>query len=262
MRSENDVPEGHLIHYYAATQSRGLLGETAVSSPQGKFEAVGLLDGAHLERIEPYGKHLFYWWDADVVHVHLGMQGLFLHHDVPPPPPRPQVRLRIAGAALSVDLIAPMQCDVVGEAGRDAIVTGLGPDPLRDDADAELVSSRLRRRRQSIGAALLDQALASGIGNVIRAEALHAAGIHPRRPAYSLTPQEFHRLWHAVLDVMRNGADVGRIVTTDRPDGGERNVYKQQTCGTCGRPVDVFELAGRTAYACPFDQPLDGGDAT
>ena len=255
------MPEGHLVHYYAATQSRGLLGETAVSSPQGKFGAAALLDGAELERIEPYGKHLFYWWDAGVVHVHLGMQGVFVQHDVPPPNPRPQVRLRISGPALSVDLIAPMQCDVVGRAGRDAIVSGLGPDPLRDDADVELIWDRLRRRRQSIGAALLDQTLASGIGNVIRAEALHAAGLHPRRPAHSLTLQEFQRLWQAVLDVMRNGAAVGRIVTADRSDGGERNVYKQQTCGTCGHRVEVFELAGRTAYACPFDQPSDGMDA-
>ena len=56
---------------------------------------------------------------------------------------------------------------------------------------------------------------------------------------------------------MRDAAELGRIVTAQRPDGGERNVYKQQTCGTCGRLVEVFDLSGRTAYACPFDQPLD-----
>lgn len=255
------MPEGHLIHHLARLQGDGLLGETAVSSPQGRFAAAGLLDGTRLHRIEPYGKHLFYWWAGGVVHVHLGMRGVIVPHDLPPPDPRPQVRLRITGPARSVDLIAPLRCELVGSAGRDDIVSRLGPDPLRDGDAGDRVWDSLQGRRRSIGAALLDQGVVSGIGNVIRAEALHAAGIHPRRPASTLTSQEFRQLWQAVLDIMRDAADIGRIVTADRPDGGERNVYKQATCGTCGHPVDAFDLAGRTAYACGVDQPLDAGDA-
>lgn len=250
------MPEGHLIHYYATTQQDGLLGETVVTSPQGRFRQAAVLTGRRLERIEPYGKHLFYWWDHDVVHVHLGMQGLFLHHAGPAPAPRRQVRLRVARPALAVDLIAPLRCDLVTPSQRDAVVAELGPDPLRPDADPDLVEVGLRQRRSSIGAALLDQRLVSGIGNVIRAEALHAARLHPRRAANSLTHEEFATLWTQVVRIMRDAAAVGRIVTAQRPDDGDRNVYKQQTCGTCGRPVEAFDLSGRTAYACPFDQPL------
>lgn len=187
------MPEGHLIHHYATTQRQGLLGETTVTSPQGRFGQAAALTGRRLERIEPYRKHLFYWWDADVVHVHLGMQGVFLHDAVPAPEPRRQVRLRIAGPALVVDLIAPLQCDLATPSERDAVVAQLGPDPLRNDADGDRVAAGLRGRRQSIGAALLDQRLVSGIGNVIRAEALHAARLHPR-PADSLRPLRSHRL--------------------------------------------------------------------
>lgn len=250
------MPEGHLIHYYATIHRRGLLGLTGVSSPQGKFNGSSVLDGRVLERIEPYGKHLFYWWDSGVVHVHLGMQGLFLQHDGAVPEPRKQVRLRVCGPTLTVDLIAPIQCDLITAGQRDDLVAGLGPDPLREDCSAEVVWTALAGRRQSIGAALLDQALVAGIGNVIRAEALHEAGIHPRRAAHTLSRAEFDHLWAAVVSIMRAGAATGRIVTAKREDGGERKVYKQHLCGTCGREVEVFDLSGRTAYACPFDQPF------
>ncbi len=251
------MPEGHLIHYYATTQEQGLLGETVVTSPQGRFAAAAELSGRRLGRIEPYGKHLFYWWDSEVVHVHLGMQGIFLHHGQPAPIPRRQVRLRVAGPALVVDLIAPLLCELGTPALRDAVVADLGPDPLRRDADADLVWARLRKRRQSMGVALLDQRLVSGIGNVIRAEALHAARLHPRRIATSVSCDEFADLWGHIVRIMRDAATVGRIVTAKRHDGETRKVYKQQTCGTCGRPVEAFPLSGRTAYACPYDQPLD-----
>ncbi len=249
------MPEGHLIHHYATTQQDGLVGETTVTSPQGRFHQAHLLSGRHLQRIEPYGKHLFYWWDHHIVHVHLGMQGVFLHSAAPGADPRPQVRLRVAGPRLVADLIAPLRCVLATPAQRDGVVAELGPDPLRVDADVDRVRARLRGRRQSIGAALLDQRLVAGIGNVIRAEALHAARLHPRRAADTLTDAEFTTLWTQIVRIMRDSVATGRIVTAQRADGGQRNVYKQRICGTCGRPVEVFELSGRTAYACPYDQP-------
>lgn len=250
------MPEGHLIHHYARVQAAGLLGTTHVSSPQGRFGEAAAIDGRRLEQIEPYGKHLLYWWGDAIVHVHLGMQGLFLHHPLPAPEPRPQVRLRIGGPDLVVDLIAPIACELISPSERAALVGRLGPDPLRDDGDSDQVRAKLSSRRQSIGAALLDQELVSGIGNVIRAEALHAARIHPRRPADTLTADEFEQLWGQIVRIMRDAAALGRIVTAQRDDGGERMVYKQPTCGSCGREVESFDLSGRTAYACPYDQPL------
>ena len=253
------MPEGHLIHHYAATHARGLVGATSVSSPQGKFAAAARLDGAPLDRVEAVGKHLFYWWGDEVVHVHLGMQGLFLHSPVPPQAPAKQVRLRVIGPELTADLIAPMQCDLVSVNGRNELVAALGPDPLDPQADAGAVWRGLTTRQQSIGAALLDQALVAGVGNVLRAEALHRAGIHPARPAATLSAEEFATLWHVLTEMMREAADLGRIVTAQRDDGGDRAVYKQQTCATCGRPVTAWQLSGRTAYVCEYDQPREPG---
>ena len=56
------MPEGHTIHRIAKDHSPLLVGRpVAVSSPQGRFAAdAALVDGVVLDRIEPYGKHLFY----------------------------------------------------------------------------------------------------------------------------------------------------------------------------------------------------------
>jgi endonuclease VIII len=56
------MPEGHTIHRLAREHTRLLAGRTLrVSSPQGRFDAgAALLDGRMLERVDPYGKHLFY----------------------------------------------------------------------------------------------------------------------------------------------------------------------------------------------------------
>ena len=69
------MPEGHLIHHLAGTHARDLAGApTAVSSPQGRFaREAATLDGRSLDEVEAFGKHLFYRWGNDVVHVHLSL---------------------------------------------------------------------------------------------------------------------------------------------------------------------------------------------
>jgi formamidopyrimidine-DNA glycosylase len=114
-----------------------------------------------------------------------------------------------------------------------------------------------------VGAALLDQSVIAGIGNVFRAEALFACGQHPSRPAASLTRAEFDRLWATVRAMMGHAVEDGRILTVDPPAGRSRTeipedearyFYKQACCRRCGAPVAYWILGGRTAYACPVEQ--------
>ena len=72
------MPEGHTIHRLARDHTRDLAGQPlAVSSPQGRAtETAAALDGAAIERVEAYGKHLLYRWSSgDTLHVHLGLYG-------------------------------------------------------------------------------------------------------------------------------------------------------------------------------------------
>lgn len=228
-----------------------------------------LLDGHRIERIEAHGKHLFYRWDHDVtVHVHLGLFGKFVRRAAPPPEAVGQVRMRMVGERWAVDLSGPTDCRIVSREQERALLDRLGPDPLRSDADPDAVWDRLRRKRVTIGAALMDQQVMAGVGNVYRAESLFLHGIHPERPANALGRDEFDGLWATIVDLLRAGVRDNRIITLQGDElaslGRSRRslrskeavyVYRQEACRRCGSPVARWDLAGRWAYACPRCQP-------
>lgn len=262
------MPEGHTLHRLALDHRKALAGgPVSVSSPQGRFvEEARLVDEQVLERVEAYGKHLFYdFGGGRLIHVHLGLFGRFLHHQPPPPPPRGTVRLRLSGLALTVDLVGATECRLIDPAVRRAVVDRLGPDPLRRDADPEPAWRKLQRRRTPIGVALLDQTVLAGVGNVFRAEILHVHGIHPEAPADAVTREQFESMWSTLVGWMRHGVKDQVIITVDPKDVGKPRsrigkgealwVYKQQRCRRCGNEVRRWDLAGRWAYACEICQP-------
>jgi endonuclease VIII len=265
------VPEGHTLHLLARDHTRDLGGRPVrVSSPQGRAVALASrLDGRVLTAAEAYGKHLFHHWDGveDVLHVHLGLFGKITRHASPPPPPAtPNVRVRLEGVEWTVDLTGPTVCELLDLEGVERVLARLGPDPLRRDADPELAWTRLRRRRVPVGVAVMDQAVFAGVGNVFRAEALFVLGIHPERPANTITRDEFDQLWSTLTAMLRQALKDRRIVTVaaaelERPkakllQGEGRYVYRQERCRRCDREVRRWDLAGRWAYACESCQRL------
>lgn len=257
------MPEGHTIHRLALDHRRDLAGQVlSVSSPQGRFaDAAARLDERVLEGVEAYGKHLFYDFGAgDLVHVHLGLFGKFLRHEPPPPAPRDTVRMRLSSLAATVDLIGATECALIDPSVRDAIVARLGPDPLRRDAKPERAWLKLQKRKTPIGAALMDQSVLAGVGNVYRAEILNVLGVHPEAPANSLTREQFDELWRTLVGWLRHGVKDQVIITVDpKVIGKPRSriqrrealwVYRQERCRRCGTEVRRWDLAGRWAYAC------------
>lgn len=260
------MPEGHLIHRLA-TEQRELIGERlAVTSPQGRFrDGAARLDGRPLVAVEAKGKHLFHHFDQDHLHVHLGMTGKWLR-DVTGRPPLRQARVRLAAPErpLAWELVAPTTCEVVDDEQLRTVLDRLGPDPLRGDSDDDEACRRLAADGRRIGEVLLDQAVISGVGNVLRAESLFACGVHPARSGSSLSPAEAACVWRALRTIMGRAVEEGRILTVpddgrmDRsvlPEAEARFVYKQERCRRCATPVEVDEIGGRTSYACPVCQP-------
>lgn len=258
------MPEGHVVHRLAGDLAADLGGRRlSVRSPQGRFAAeAARMDGTVLRHTDAYGKHLFAELSSgEQLHVHLGMQGKWLRVVDPTRPALPQVRLRLATEAVAWDLIAPSRCELLTEAAVAALVHTLGPDPLRSDADAEAAVAALRAAPGTIGAALLDQSVVSGVGNVFRSEALHAVGVAPHRPCRELSTSEARTLWDELRRMMAQAVEEGRIITvsaTDRaavPEVEARTVYKQTRCRDCGTPVVTSTVGGRAAYHCPSEQP-------
>lgn len=247
------MPEGHLLHRTASELSADLTGEAvAACSPQGRFDAAPI-HGRTVTSAEAYGKHLLvHLHDAPSVHVHLGMRGLFLRYPDPAVVPRSGVRLRLAGP-VAWDLIAPTTCELLDTAGVARVVSALGPDPLRDDADVDQAVTRLRAARGPVGAAMVDQAVWAGVGNAWRAELLFLARLDPGTPASALSERQAAQLWALTTRYMALGRDAGQVVS-DPTSPDERWVYKRETCRSCGAPVRTAEVGRRTSYSCPVEQ--------
>lgn len=267
------MPEGHTLHRLARRHQKLFGGRPVrVSSPQGRFAGgASLVDGRVLRRAEAYGKHLFHVYDRDtIVHVHLGLIGMFHEHPLPELPPRGAVRMRMVGETHLTDLTGPIRCQVVHRAEMAELVAGLGPDPLRRNADPEQAWTRLSRSRQPVAQLLLDQKVLAGVGNVYRAEVLFRHEVDPMTPGQQLDHALWSEMWSDLVTLMRKGVRVGRIDTV-RPEhmpramgraarvdrhGGEVYVYRRagQPCLVCGTPVSTRELAGRNLYWCPVCQ--------
>ncbi len=160
------MPEGHTTHRLAQRHQRYYGGSpVALSSPQGRFTAAAaVLDGLVLQRAEAYGKHLFHLYQPDlVVHVHLGLYGIFTETMLPVQPPRGQVRMRLIGSTHWTDLRGPTACELLTGHEADSVRARLGPDPLRRDADPDLAWARISRSRAPLATLLMDQSVLAGV---------------------------------------------------------------------------------------------------
>ena len=259
------MPEGHTLHRLAAEMAELVGQRVAATSPQGRFPAEQV-DGSLVTDVQAFGKHLLLATEGGPsLHVHLGMRGKWLRFAPVTGAALPQVRLRLATAELAWDLIAPSTCELLDAHGRAELLAGLGPDPLRPDADVDDARRRLQAYRGSVAAALMDQSVLSGVGNVFRAEILHVIRMAPSRPAARVSDAEFTELWSRLRSMMAQGVVDGRIITVEVPAGGDRQavpeatarrVYKRDACADCGAAVATRSVAGRTSYACPRCQPV------
>jgi formamidopyrimidine-DNA glycosylase len=138
-----------------------------------------LISHKPLTRIEAVGKNLFYFFGSkelprQVVHIHFGMSGRFrVHSQSQAPAVTPTARLQLVSLeeAESEPLVAhcsAMTCRLEDEGYFAAKLLTLGPDPLREDADAERLWQSCKTTRKSVGQVLMDQSLVAGVGNILR----------------------------------------------------------------------------------------------
>ena len=159
-----------------------------------------------------------------------------------------------------------MVCALIDHEDRETITAKLGPDPLRKDADPDAFVAAMGRRRVPLAAALLDQKVMAGIGNVYRSEFCYLAGIHPETPANSLDESEVAQHWEMAVDQLKLGVRLNRIVTRVPDEVGvsagrisdEDRVYMYkrdgEPCHRCGDEIQLTEIAKRKAWYCPTCQ--------
>ncbi len=139
-----------------------------------------------------------------------------------------------------------------GDLENHPLLAAMGPEPLDPAFDGAVISAALRTRSASIKAALLDQQVMAGIGNIYACEALFRAGISPRRKAKGVAGQRAERLVLALKQVLTEAIEAGGASLRDhrRPDGGLG--YFQHSFAVYGRE-------GEPCPGCNCDRDETGG---
>ncbi|WP_072313796.1 bifunctional DNA-formamidopyrimidine glycosylase/DNA-(apurinic or apyrimidinic site) lyase [Agrococcus sp. Marseille-P2731] len=254
------------------------------------FEAA--LVGRTLEAPARRGKFLWVPIDpatnggrADALLAHLGMSGQMLVREPGAPPDRHtrirlvldqpehgQLELRFADQRIFGGLaVRPLQ-----HAGTSAAVPDqaahIALDPIHPDFDASAVARRLRLRRQGVKAALLDQQLVSGIGNIYADEALWRSRLHYATPGQRLTQARALGLLADVRDVLDQALAEGgtsfdaQYVNVNGQAGyfeHSLNAYGRggQPCRRCGAIMVREAWANRGSTRCPRCQRRPRGIA-
>jgi formamidopyrimidine-DNA glycosylase len=131
---------------------------------------------------------------------------------------------------------------------RDCVTGPLGPDAAAIEPDQ--FEQLLTGRRGGVKAALMDQRLIAGVGNLLSDEILWRACIHPATPVRRLSAGKRRRLYEAL------GAATGESIRYGRVPHGRRWLTrvrdeKQAACPRCGTRLKRATVAGRTACWCP-----------
>jgi formamidopyrimidine-DNA glycosylase len=220
-------------------------------------EIAATLEGARIKGVRRVAKHVVFDLDTPTQWiVHLGMTGNLLVVD----PARPLEKHTHVIAKLrsgrELRFIDPRR---FGKLWLHSDFLGPGTEPLTISLEA--FSELFRGRKTAIKAALLNQKLLHGVGNIYADEALFRAGIRPRRRAGSLTRAELKRLREGLRRVLKQAIAAGGTSISDYVDaeGAEGlfeiklRVYGRtgKPCVVCRTPIKKIVVGGRGTHYCP-----------
>ncbi len=237
----------------------------------------GRLTGARVLRLTRRSKYILADLSTDeTLLIHLGMSGRILisgqtlgafHHPHPAPEKHDHVVLDFDNGARVTfnDARRFGAMDLMPTAGQDAhwLLRDLGPEPLGNAFHEDYLIARLRGRRMPIKAALLDQRVVAGLGNIYVSEILHRAGIDPRRAAGRISDTRLATLVPLTRAVLAEAIEAGGSSLRDyRQTDGELGyfqhafrVYDREgaPCPTpgCGGHVRRIVQSGRSTFHCP-----------
>jgi formamidopyrimidine-DNA glycosylase len=214
--------------------------------------------GRRVERIDRRAKYILVMLDdGQVLICHLGMTGRMLIGGAAPVLETHDHVVFFAEGGVSVRFndarrFGFMDLTTAADLAKHKLLAGLGPEPLGPDFDGPALAAALAGKRTPIKAALLDQRVVAGIGNIYASEALFRAGVSPRRLAYTVQGERAQRLAGAVRDVLgeaiaAGGSSLRDYVQTD----GELGYFQHRW--------RVYEREGQACADCDCELPATGG---
>lgn len=236
------------------------------------------LEGATVERLRRRSKYILADLDTgESLLIHLGMSGRMLvsgvmlggfHLDHPAPQKHDHVVLHMSGGGRVTfnDARRFGAMDLV-RTDREAahwLLAGLGPEPLGNMFDESYLIDKLRGRATPIKAALLDQRIIAGLGNIYVSEVLFRAAIDPRRQAGRISAKRVAALVPVIRAVLLEAIEAGGSSLRDhRQADGELGYFQHafrvydredEPCVTCGTAIRRIVQSGRSSFFCPSCQ--------
>ena len=226
------------------------------------------LTGSRIDRVHRVGKTIV----VDLTHhrktiqflIHLGMTGrLLVSTPDTPIPPHTHAVLTLSGGPGGIKELRFVDARRFGRLSiTETAYEGPGSEPLT--ISLEDFIALFRHRKTPIKAALLNQSLLHGVGNIYADESLFRAGIRPRRQAGRLTHAELDRLRTALVEVIRHAIELGGSSVSDYVDADgvrgffqlEHRVYMRtgEPCLVCGTAIQRILIGGRGTHFCPHCQ--------
>lgn len=227
------------------------------------------LHNVRVESVVRRGKHLIFTLDSGYyLLLHLKMRGQLLVV------PRGQPDDKYLAAALETDDGREMRFHDMWTWGELRLLTqeelathsplvAMGPEPLSEEWTTQALKQALARRsRTPIKAALLDQSVVAGVGNIYADEALFRSGVRSLRASGSLDDAEIARLHREIRSVLTEAIGGGGTTSDNYVDAEGRigrytpRVYDRggQPCVSCGATLERIKVTGRGTVFCPSCQ--------
>ena len=238
------------------------------------------LTGQHILRLWRRSKYMLADMESgESLLIHLGMSGRMVVsgdplgrfvHNHPAPEKHDHVVLTMgSGARITFNdprRFGAMDLLNTSAANTHPLLAKIGPEPLGNSFHAEYLTKILHGRKSAIKAALLDQRIVAGLGNIYVCESLYRAGIHPARAAGRIGAARISRLTNHIRDVLSEAIAAGGSSLRDyrRADGElgyfqhAFDVYGREgdACRNhnCSEPVRRIVQSGRSSFYCPLCQ--------
>jgi formamidopyrimidine-DNA glycosylase len=237
------------------------------------------LSGRRVDALERRAKYMLARLDDGNVWItHLGMTGRWsilgaktqpgdFYYSEPPDPTHTHVVIEMEHGA-RLEFNDPRRfgyMDLIAEEALDAHpwFKGMGPEPLGNEFHLPYLKRALSGKRTSIKAALLDQRIVAGLGNIYVVEALHRAGIPPTKEAGRISGVRLERLYHAIRAVLEEAIEAGGSTISDYAGAnGEQGGFQHrfrvydregEKCikPNCGGTIVRETHGGRSSFWCP-----------
>ncbi|MES3036497.1 MAG: bifunctional DNA-formamidopyrimidine glycosylase/DNA-(apurinic or apyrimidinic site) lyase [Bdellovibrionota bacterium] len=221
------------------------------------------LTGQSLKKLSRHGKYLFFEWERGVLISHLGMTGHWRVDKIKDYKAKKHDHVQLYFADLVLTYNDPRRFgyvlweDLFDQTALKKL--GLGPDAIEWAIDDLFIKS-MKKKSAPIKAALLDQRIVAGIGNIYASEILFHAGVKPTKKVSAVTRDQWKKIILQTHRILQAAIEGGGSTIDDylQPDGAKGNfqdshsVYgkKGNPCPKCKAAIVLSTQSGRSTFWC------------